>query len=127
MRFMIFVRSAPGVETEHRPAANAAMAAFREELARAGVLLDAARLQPSRSGWCVHYGATGRRVLDGAFTDPEEPIAGYTLISVRSRAEALQWSRRCPNPLGDGREAVIEVRQLLEPDNLSIHPIRGTP
>ena len=127
MRFMIIVRSAPGVEAEHRPAADAAMAAFREELARAGVLLDAAGLQPGRSGWCAHHGAAGRRVVDGPFTDSEEPIAGYTLITARSRDEALQWLRRCPNPLGEGREAVIEVRPLHEPDTLSTHPTKDTP
>jgi hypothetical protein len=127
MRFIIIARSAPGFEAEPRPAANATMTAFHEELARAGVLLDAAELQPSRSGWRVHYGAAERRVVDGPFTDAQALIAGYTLISARSRDEALQWSRRCPNPLGEGREAVIEVRQLHEPDNLPIHPAKDTP
>ncbi len=118
MRFMILVKSTPEFEAEPRPvpdeAVFAAMAAFHEELARAGVLLDASGLQPSRTGWRVHYGREGRRVVDGPFAESKELIAGYTLISARSREEALHWSRRFPNPVGEGREAVIEVRQLFE-------------
>jgi hypothetical protein len=59
-------------------------------------------------------------MIDGPFAEAET-IAGYTLISARSRDEALQWSRRYPNPLGEGREAVIEVRQLCEPGSLRLH------
>ena len=128
MRFMIIVRSTPGFEAETRPAPDAAvftaMAAFHEELARAGVLLDASGLQPSRSGWRIHYGAEGRRVVDGPFAEAKELIAGYTLISARSRDEALQWSRRFPNPVGEGREALIEVRQLQELDDFAPGPSR---
>jgi hypothetical protein len=70
----------------------------------------------------VHYGAGGRRVIDGPFTEAKELIAGYTLISARSREEAMQWSRRFPNPVGDGREAVIEVRQLHELEDFEPSP-----
>ena len=126
MRFMIIVKSTPEFEAETRPAPDAAvfaaMATFHEELARAGVLLDASGLQPSRSGWRIHYGAEGRRVIDGPFTEAKELIAGYTLITARSRDEALQWSRRFPNPVGEGREAVIEVRQLHELDDFEPGP-----
>ena len=126
MRFMLIVKSTPEFEAETRPAPDeavfAAMAAFHEELARAGVLLDASGLQPSRSGWRIHYGATGRRVIDGPFAEAKELIAGYTLISARSREEALQWSRRFPNPVGEGRDAVIEVRQLFELEDFEPSP-----
>lgn len=126
MRFMIIVKSTPEFEAEAQPTPDAAvfsaMAAFHEELARAGVLLDASGLQPSRSGWRIHYGAEGRRVIDGPFTEAKELIAGYTLISARSRDEALQWSRRFPDPVGEGREAVIEVRQLHELDDFEPGP-----
>ena len=126
MRFMIIVRSTPELEGQTRPARDAAvfaaMATYHEDLARAGVLLDASGLQPSRSGWRVHYGAEGRRVVDGPFTEAKELIAGYTLISARSRDEALQWSRRFPNPAGEGREAVIEVRQLHDLDDFEPGP-----
>jgi len=126
MRFMIIVKSTPEFEAEARPAPDealfAAMAAYHEELARAGVLLDASGLQPSRKGWRIHYGAEGRRVIDGPFAEAKELIAGYTLISARSREEALEWSRRFPNPVGVGQEAVIEVRQLYELEDFSPGP-----
>jgi hypothetical protein len=86
------------------------------------VLLDAAGLQPSRKGWRLHYDTQGRRVIDGPFAEAKELIAGYTLIQVRSRDEALEWSRRFPNPVGEGREAVIEVRQLYELDDFEPGP-----
>lgn len=123
MRFMIIVRSVPAFEADPAPAPDPAllkaMLAYHEELARAGVLLDGAGLHPSRAGWRVHYGPEGRHVVDGPFAETKELIAGYTLIQVRSREEALEWSRRYPNPVGEGCEAVIEVRQLLEPDDLT--------
>lgn len=119
MRFMIIVKSCPEFEAEVTPAAPpellAEMASYHEELARAGVLLDGSGLHPSRTGWRVHYSANGsRRVVDGPFAEAKELIAGYTLIQVRSREEALEWSRRFPNPAGPGKEAVIELRQLIE-------------
>jgi hypothetical protein len=121
MRFMIIVKSCPAFEAEATPEAPeelmAEMAAYHEELARAGVLLDGSGLHPSRTGWRIHYDAAGRRqVVDGPFAEAKELIAGYTLIQVRSRDEALEWSRRFPNPAGKGQEAVIELRQLIELD-----------
>ena len=91
------------------------MMAFHDEMAAAGVLLDGAGLQASSRGWRIHYSAGDRRtVTDGPFAESKELIAGYTLIQVRSREEALEWSRRFPNPVGEGMEADIEVRQLYE-------------
>jgi len=120
MRFMIIVKSCPEFEAEVTPEAPeelmAEMAAYHEELARAGVLLDGSGLHPSRTGWRIHYGPEGRRIVDGPFAEAKELIAGYTLIQVRNREEALEWSRRFPNPAGKGREAVIELRQLIELD-----------
>lgn len=120
MRFMIIVKSCPEFEAEVTPEAPeelmAEMAAYHEELARAGVLLDGSGLHPSRTGWRIHYGASGQRVVDGPFAEAKELIAGYTLIQVRSREEAMAWSRRFPNPAGKGKEAVIELRQLIELD-----------
>jgi hypothetical protein len=92
----------------------AAMAAFHEELAQAGVLLDASGLKPSSRGWRIRHGAGRRTVVDGPFTESKELIAGYTLIQVRTREEALEWARRFPNPAGGDREAEIEVRELYE-------------
>jgi hypothetical protein len=96
----------------------AAMATFHDELARAGVLLDGNGLRPTREAWRVRYGADGgRRQIDGPFTESQGLVAGYTLIQVRSRAEAMEWSRRYPAPFGEGREAEIEVRPLYELDD----------
>jgi hypothetical protein len=123
MRFMIIVKSHPEFEAatspDPDPAVLAEMGRYHEELARAGVLLDGNGLHPSRKGWRVEYGAAGLRVVDGPFTETKELIAGYTLIQVASREEALAWSRRFPNPVGAGREAVVEVRQLFELDDFT--------
>jgi hypothetical protein len=117
---MIIVKSCAEFEAEVTPEAPeelmAEMAAYHEELARAGVLLDGSGLHPSRTGWRIQYDASGQRVVDGPFAEAKELIAGYTLIQVRSREEAMEWSRRFPNPAGRGKEAVIELRQLIELD-----------
>ena len=120
MRFMIIVKATadteaeePGVMPDQKLMAD--MATYHEELAQAGALLDGAGLQPSRKGWRIHYSAGDRRtVTDGPFAETKELIAGYTLIQVRSREEALEWARRFPNPVGEGMKADIEVRQLYE-------------
>ncbi|MDM7944026.1 MAG: YciI family protein [Hydrogenophaga sp.] len=121
MRFMIIVKSCDEFEAETNPAPDEAlmteMVRYHEALARAGVLLDGAGLHPSRQGWRVKHGSDGStRVVDGPFAEAKELMAGYTLIQVRSREEALEWSRRFPNPAGRGREGVIELRQLIELD-----------
>lgn len=98
MRFMIMVKANAASESGAMPDASliAAMAAYHEELAKAGVLLDAAGLQPSSKGWRVRYSGGKRAVVDGPFAETKELIAGYTLIQVRSRDEALEWTRRFP-------------------------------
>jgi hypothetical protein len=82
------------------------------------VLLDASGLQPSSKGWRVKYTGGKRTVIDGPFIESKELIAGYTIIRVKSREEALEWTKRFPNPVGEGAEAEIEVRQLYELDDL---------
>jgi len=118
MRFMIVVKATKDSEEGKFPRDKekifAAMATYYQELAKAGVLLEASGLQPSSKGWRVKYSGGKRTVTDGPFTEAKELIAGYTLIQVKSREEALEWSRRFPNPLGEGAEAEIEVRQLYE-------------
>jgi hypothetical protein len=81
---------------------------------KAGVLLDATGLQPSATGWRIKYSGTQRKVIDGPFTESKELIAGYTLIQVKSREEAMEWARRYPNPANGGKDGEIEVRQLFE-------------
>jgi hypothetical protein len=122
MRFMIVVKATKDSEAGRWPADRekvfAAMAAYHEELAKAGVLLDASGLQPSSKGWRIKYGGAKRVVIDGPFTESKELIAGYTMIQVKSPEEALEWSKRFPNPVGEGSDAEIEVRQLYELDDL---------
>lgn len=91
-----------------------AMADYHEELAKAGVLLDASGLQPTSKGWRIKFSGDKRKVIDGPFSETKELIAGYTIIQARSKEEALEWTKRFPNPAVDGREAEIEVRQLFE-------------
>ena len=121
MRFMIIVKATPESEAGVMPEEPlmAAMAAYHEELVKAGVLLDAAGLKPSAKGWRVRYHGGRRSVVEGPFTETQELIAGYTLIQVRSREEAMEWARRFPAPMGDGVDAEIEVRQLFEIDDFA--------
>lgn len=116
MRFMIIVKASAASEAGGMPEDSllAAMAGFHEELAKAGVLLDASGLQPSSKGWRISYSGGQRRVLDGPFAETKELIAGYTLIQVRSREEAMEWARRFPAPHGEHSDGEIEVRQLFE-------------
>jgi hypothetical protein len=122
MRFMIVVKATKDSEADKFPEDKEkmfeAMTTYHEELAKAGMLLDAAGLQPSSKGWRVKYSGGTRKVIDGPFTEAKELIAGYTLIQAKSREEALEWSKRFPNPVGEGAEAEIEVRQLYELDDL---------
>ena len=120
MRFMIIVKATPQTETGDLPDPEIGMKMlkYHEELARAGALLDASGLHPTSRGWRIQYSRDRQVVMDGPFTESKELIAGYTLIQVKSREEALEWAHRFPNPAGEGREAHIEVRQLYELDEL---------
>ena len=122
MRFMIVVKATKDSEAGKFPADKEkmfeAMTTYHEELAKAGMLLDAAGLQRSAKGWRVKYSAGKRKVIDGPFTEAKELIAGYTLIQAKSREEVIEWSKRFPNPVGEEAEAEIEVRQLYELDDL---------
>jgi hypothetical protein len=115
MKFMILVKATHDSEAGARP--GDALARFHQELARAGVLLDAADLQPSAAGWRVCHEGGQRTVVDGPFAASRELIAGYTLIDVRSREEALEWTRRLSAPHGALAAGEIEVRALYEPDD----------
>lgn len=121
MRYMIIVKATRDTEAGVMPEEPllAAMAGYHEALMRAGVLLDASGLKPSADGWRIRYRGSARSVTDGPFTESTAMIAGYTLIQVNSREEALEWTRRFPNPAGEGVDAEIEVRQLFELDDFA--------
>jgi len=126
VRFMIIVKATKDTEASVMPDRQgerqtveeeklmAEMAKYHEELQQAGALLDGSGLHPSSKGWRIKYSGEKRTVVDGPFAEAKELVAGYTLIQVKSREEAMEWTRRFPNPAGDGQEAEIEVRQLFE-------------
>ena len=116
MRFMIIVKATKDSEAGVMPNQEllAEMAGYHEELAKAGVLLDGSGLQSSAKGWRIKYSGKETTFVDGPFTETKELVAGYTLIQVKSREEALEWTRRFPNPAADGKVGEIEVRQLFE-------------
>ena len=120
MRYMIVVKATNATEAGALPDEKmiACMTTYHEELAKAGALLDANGLQATSKGWRIRYSGNKRTVVDGPFSEAKELIAGYTLIQVRSREEALEWSKRFPNPVGESADAEIEVRQVFELEDL---------
>jgi hypothetical protein len=116
MRFIILVKATRDSEAGVMPDDKliSEMAKYHEELAKAGMLLDAGGLQASAKGWRVRYSGGRQTVIDGPFTETKELVAGYTVIQTKSREEALEWTKRMPNPAGDGRNGEIEIRQLFE-------------
>lgn len=126
MRYMIIVKATPESEAETTPAPEpellAEMLDYHEQLMKAGALLDGSGLRPSSEGWRIRYEGDARTVIDGPFAETKELIAGYTLIQVKSREEAMEWARRFPNPVGRGKPAEIEVRPLYELDDFAPSP-----
>ncbi|WP_018231156.1 YciI family protein [Thioalkalivibrio thiocyanodenitrificans] len=118
MRFMIIVKASRDSEAGRLPSRELleAMGRYNEELARAGILLAGEGLQPSSKGARVRFAGDRRTVIDGPFSETKELIAGYWLWQVRSKEEAIEWVKRCPNPM-PGSEAEIEIRQVFEPED----------
>ncbi len=116
MRFMIIVKATQDSEAGVMPGEQllSTMQRYHEELKKAGVLVDASGLKPTSRGWRIRYSGDKRTVVDGPFAETKELIAGYTIIDVKSREEALEWTRRFPNPSIDGRSGEIEVRPFFE-------------
>jgi len=114
MRFMVFVKATEESEAGGLPDPQlmAEMGKFNEELARAGVLLAAEGLQPSSRGARVRFSGKDRTVIDGPFAETKELVAGFWLWQVRSKEEAIEWVKRCPNPFHG--ESEIEIRQVFE-------------
>ena len=118
MRFMIIVKASKDSEAGKMPSEEllAAMGKYNEELVKAGVMLAGEGLQPSSKGVRVRFSGTKRTVIDGPFTEAKEILAGFWLWQVKSKEEAIDWVKRCPNPM-PGTEAEIEIRQVFEAED----------
>ncbi len=118
MKFMVMVKASKESEAGVMPSEQllAEMGKYNEELAKAGVLLAAEGLQPSAKGARVRFSGSARTVIDGPFAETKELVAGFWLWQVKSKAEALEWLKRCPNP-HPGHESEIELRQVFEAED----------
>ena len=119
MRFMVLVKADKNSEAGVLPDQKllAEMGKFNEELVKAGVMLAGEGLQPSAKGARVKFAGGKRTVIDGPFTETKELIAGFWLIQVKSKEEAIEWVKRCPDPL-EG-ESEIEIRQVFDTDDFA--------
>ncbi|MHC8377081.1 YciI family protein [Pseudomonas sp. MDT1-16] len=118
MRFMIIVKASQDSEAGVMPSEElmTAMGNYNEELAKAGILIECDGLQPSSKGARVRFSGEQRTVIDGPFAETKELIAGYWLWQVKSKQEAIEWVKRCPNPM-PGTDAEIEIRQVFEAED----------
>jgi hypothetical protein len=114
MRFMVIVKATPESEAGVMPSQEllTAMGQYNEELVKAGVMLAGDGLHPSSRGKRVRFSGTQRSVVDGPFAETKELIAGFWLIQAKSMEEAVEWVKRCPNPMNSDSE--IEIRQVFE-------------
>ncbi|MCO4865436.1 YciI family protein [Cupriavidus sp. WGlv3] len=114
MRVMVIVKATSESEAGKMPGTEllAAMGNFNEELVKAGIMLAGEGLQPSAKGKRVRFAGSQRTVTDGPFARPEELVAGFWLWQVKSMDEAVEWVKRCPNPMES--ESDIEIRPLFE-------------
>jgi hypothetical protein len=117
MRFMVIVKATPESEAGKMPSEKllTEMGKFNEELVKAGVMLAGEGLHPSSKGVRIQFSGDKRTVVNGPFPQTKELIAGFWLIEVKSREEAIEWIKRCPNPM-EG-ESEIEIRQVFEAED----------
>ena len=118
MRFMVMVKATKESEAGVMPSKELleAMGRYNEELAKAGVLVSAEGLQSSSKGARVRFSGSNRTVVDGPFAETKELVAGFWIWKVASKAEAIEWVKRCPNP-HPGAESEIEIRQVFEAED----------
>ena len=114
MRFMVMIKATPSSEAGVLPDEKLLtdMGKYNEDLVKAGVMLAGEGLQPSSKGARVKFSGSRRTVVDGPFTETKELIAGFWLIQTKSKEEAIEWVKRCPNPMSEDTE--IEIRQVFE-------------
>ncbi len=124
MRFMIIVKANKDSEAGVMPeeALMDEMGRYHEELEKAGILLAASGLQASSKGWRIKYDGAKRSFTDGPFPETKELIAGFTIIKTKSREEAIEWTKRFPNPAPRLNDVTIEVRQLFELEDFEPSP-----
>lgn len=117
MRFMVMVKASAESEAGVMPSEQllTQMGKFNEDLVKAGVLLAAEGLQPSSKGARVRFSGGKRTVVDGPFQQTKELVAGFWLLQVKSKEEAIEWIKRCPNPMPG--ESEIEIRQVFEAED----------
>lgn len=117
MRFMVIVKASPESEAGKMPSEKllTEMGKFNEELVKAGVMLAGEGLHPSSKGVRIQFSGDKRSVVYGPFAETKELIAGFWLIEVKSKEEAIEWIKRCPNPMDSDSE--IEIRQVFEADD----------
>jgi hypothetical protein len=117
MRFMVMVRATKESEAGVLPSETLlrAMGKYNEELVKAGIMLDGEGLQPSSKGARVRFSGDKRSVVDGPFVETKELIAGFWIWQCRSKEEAIEWVKRCPNPMPG--ESEIEIRQVSEAED----------
>ena len=118
MRFMILVKASKNSEAGVLPDEKllAEMGEFNEALAKAGIMLAGEGLHPSSKGARVRFSGTKRTVIDGPFAETKELVAGFWMWKVKSKEEAIEWAKRCPNPF-PGSESEIEIRQVFEAED----------
>ena len=117
MRFMVIVKANKDSEAGVMPSEEmlTEMGKFNEELVNAGVMLAGEGLHPSSKGARVKFAGDKRTVIDGPFAETKELVAGFWLWQVKSKEEAIEWARRCPNPTNEGGE--LEIRQVFEAED----------
>ena len=117
MRFMLIVKADANSEAGVMPSQEllAEMGKYNEELVKAGVLLAGEGLHPSSKGARVKFSGSNRTVVDGPFSETKELVAGFWLVEVKSKEEAIEWVKRCPNPMQG--ESEIEIRQVFEAED----------
>ena len=122
MRFMVIVKASKDSEAGKMPSEEmlGAMAKFNEEMVKAGIMLDGAGLKPTSQGARIRFSDKTRTVIDGPFTETKELIAGYWIIQVKNKAEAIEWMKRCPNPHEEDCE--IEIRPFYELEDFGESP-----
>jgi hypothetical protein len=118
MRFMIIVKASRDSEAGKMPSEEllTAMGKFNEELVKAGIMQAGEGLHPSSKGARVRFSGDKRTVIDGPFTETKELVAGFWLWQCKSKQEAIDWVKRCPNPM-PGTESEIEIRQVFEAED----------